>query len=527
MKGCPEQMTENTQKLLNFREYWRVVKRRKFFLIVPFMTVFTTVFVLSFFIKPTYESSTTLMISNSQFVNRNMERMLPGLTQRQHTAKIIKSKVISRVNLIELINRMKFKEETELQAEARTRQKKYPHHSLDEIMDEMLLENLNKLIEVQNIGSEYITIKARHHQPERAYQMAKLMAEIFIDNSLEAQLGGLEGVVEFGNQQLMIYKKKLELAEERLREYEEKVKTEKIENYSISSIDLSELNTRKVSVELQIKEIQEQYQNILNECKPEHRDFEFLSTPYIKRLTKKLYERASELAQLLTQFDWKNPQVIRLNNEIIGIKGEIGQELYKFALEQFPNDKNLDLLVKKRLIEIELKTYLQQKQEIKRKLNQYKKIAANDPTTDLTRRRLQEELDSYREIYKTLLQQQSGSQIQKALKQTEAQFQFEVIEPAFRPLKPVKPKRWQLWLMGIILGLGVGIVTVFLLEYSNDSFKNVDDVENYLGILVLGTIPKIEKNARGPQLKNYFRLKLVVPVLFFISSSIIVLLLLL
>jgi len=512
--------TENSQKLLNFHEYWRVIKRRKMYLIVPFITIFATVYILIFFIKPTYESSTTLMITDSQFVNRNMELMLPGMTQRQHEAKIIKSKVMSRVNLIELITRLKFKEEADLQAEARTRQVDFPHHSIDEIMDEMLLENLNKLIEVQNIGSEYILIKARHHSAERAFQMAKLMADIFIENSLATQLGGLQGAMEFGDEQLMIYKKKLEQAEQRLRAYEEKIKTQKVENYTISSINLSELNLRQVSIESQIKDIHEQYQNILNSCKPEFRNFQFAATPYIERLKSRLYDRASELAQLLTQFDWKNPQVIRLNNEIIGVKGEIGQELYKAALEQFPNDPNLDLLVKKHLTEIELTTYQRQKDEIDRKLLQYTKLVASDPTTDLTRRRLQEDLDSFREIYKTLLQQQSGSQIQKALKQTEAQFQFEVIEPAFRPLKPVKPKKMQLIVMGLALGLGVGIATIFLQEYANDAFKKVDEVESYLGIPVLGTIPKIEIKASGPQLTNYIKLKLAISVLFFIGSSI-------
>jgi uncharacterized protein involved in exopolysaccharide biosynthesis len=493
------------------------------FLLVPLITISITVYILIFFIKPTYESSTTLMITDSQFVNRNMELMLPGVTQRQHEAKIIKSKVMSRVNLIELIDRMKFKEEADLQTEARARQVDFPQHSVDEIMDEMLLENLNKLIEVQNIGSEYILIKARHHQAERAYQMAQLMADIFIENSLATQLGGLQGAVEFGDQQLLIYKKKLEQAEKRLQGYEEKVKTQKIDNYTISSINLSEVNSRKISIELQIKDIREQYQTVLNSCKPEHRNFQFSPTPYIERLKMRLYDRASELAQLLTQFDWKNPQVIRLNNEIIGLKGEIGQELYKYALEQFPNDKQVDLLVKKHLIEIELTTYQRQQEEIESKLNQYKKLVASDPNTDLTRKRLQEDLDSYREVYKTLLQQQSGSQIQKALKQTEAQFLFEIIEPAFRPLKPVKPKKVQLLLIGIMLGLGVGIATVFLMEYSNDSFKTVDDVENYLGILVLGTIPKIEMKTSGPQLKNYLRLKLAISVLFFLGSTIVLL----
>lgn len=513
-------MEDTNPKLFNFPEYWRIAWRRKFFIILPFISVLITVYILTFFLKPVYESSTTLMIAGEQFINRNMEAMLPGVTNRQHTAKIIKSKVMSRTNLLELIKQMKFKEEKALQAEARLMLEKYPGYTLDEIMDEILLDNLRKLIIVENVGSEYITIRIQHNRPERAFQMVKYLSQIFIDSSLKNELGGLKGVLKFGDEQLQIYTEKMNNAEDRLRKYEEKIRRQQVENFNISSINLEDLNSRRVALNIQIEATKEKLQNVLTKCTSTTLSREIQKTTYTRQLKQKIFDRSAELEILLPRLDWKDPKVIRLKNEIVGLKGQIGQELFKLASEQITDEEQLNQFVQKEIVQLELTIFKRELEQLNQNLNQYKKIVASDPSNDITRQRLQEELNSFREIYKTLLQQRSGSQIQQALKQTKAKFQFEIVEPPFRPLKPVKPKKIQLLLMGAILGLMIGIVSVFIVEYTNNSFKNIEEVEHYLGLIVLGTIPKIKVVPNRPDRQNlFYRLKLVFPALVLVIGA--------
>jgi uncharacterized protein involved in exopolysaccharide biosynthesis len=516
-------MGEENQKLLNFSLYWRIIRRRKSYLILPLITTVITFYVIGMFMKPEYQSSTTLMISGEQLVNRELQGIMPGISHRQQTAAIIKSKVVNRVNLLELIQRMKFKEEKAIQKQAEFRLKNSPGYTLDEIMNEMLLEYLDRRISVENVGTEFITIKVTHTQSEKAYLMTKSLAEIFVESVSKTQLGGIQGSLKVGNEQLEIYRRKLEDAEARLRNYEEKIKSDEIENYDISSINLKQLNTMQISTELQIKDAQSQIEALNQKCDPATNQLKITPTPYLQQLIEKLYDRAVELTQLLTQFDWKDAKVIGLNNEIIGIKSEIGQELNKCASQQIVKENQLNLFVRKEILRIELNTYLRQRQELKQQIEGLRQTAVRDPSQNMLRRRLQEEVDSYREISKTLLQQNSGSQIKEAYQETESQFQFEVVEPAFRPLKPVKPNRFRMLLMGIMLGLVIGIVIVFIQEYSDDSFKDLNDIENYLGLIVLGTIPKIEIPKTRADWKKYLRLRLVVLGLFFLGGVLIVL----
>jgi len=69
---------------------------------------------------------------------------------------------------------------------------------------------------------------------------------------------------------------------------------------------------------------------------------------------------------------------------------------------------------------------------------------------------------------------------------------FRVVEPAKLPLAPVWPDRQRILLMGIILGLFIGGAAAMLIELLDNSLRKVEDVEETLGLTVLGIAPKIE-----------------------------------
>ena len=69
--------------------------------------------------------------------------------------------------------------------------------------------------------------------------------------------------------------------------------------------------------------------------------------------------------------------------------------------------------------------------------------------------------------------------------------QFKVLDPAMPPLNPFKPDRFKILLMGFMLALALGGGLVFLLEYLDQSFHSINDLESYLGLPVLASIPLV------------------------------------
>lgn len=70
----------------------------------------------------------------------------------------------------------------------------------------------------------------------------------------------------------------------------------------------------------------------------------------------------------------------------------------------------------------------------------------------------------------------------------------QVIDRAQVPDMPIKPRPQLNMAIAGVLGLMVGIFLVFLLEYLDNTIKTPDDVEKYLGLPVIGTIPLVEDN---------------------------------
>lgn len=65
----------------------------------------------------------------------------------------------------------------------------------------------------------------------------------------------------------------------------------------------------------------------------------------------------------------------------------------------------------------------------------------------------------------------------------------QVIDKAELPRYPVSPNKRMNMIIGIFLGLAIGIGVIFLAEFLDNTVKTAEDVEKYVGLPVVGSIP--------------------------------------
>ncbi|SCL85334.1 YveK family protein [Sporanaerobacter sp. PP17-6a] len=70
----------------------------------------------------------------------------------------------------------------------------------------------------------------------------------------------------------------------------------------------------------------------------------------------------------------------------------------------------------------------------------------------------------------------------------------QIIDRAQVTDKPVKPRPLLNMAIAGVLGLMAGIFLAFILEYFDNTIKTQEDVQKYLGLSVIGTIPKFDEN---------------------------------
>ena len=107
-------------------------------------------------------------------------------------------------------------------------------------------------------------------------------------------------------------------------------------------------------------------------------------------------------------------------------------------------------------------------------------------------RRLEDEIEQNRRVYRIFMEQSRGSQIEEALQNSDADFKYRLVEAATIPVFAVSGNKWLFVGIAFSLSLGVGVVLVFTIEFLDQSIKTVEQVEEILHMQTWGIIPKIE-----------------------------------
>ena len=102
-------------------------------------------------------------------------------------------------------------------------------------------------------------------------------------------------------------------------------------------------------------------------------------------------------------------------------------------------------------------------------------------------------------IYSYLLEKQSETAIIKASTVSKNI----ILDKAFLPEKPIKPKKKLIVLVGLILGLILGIALAFLRAFLNDKIQSEEDVTHGTSVTLLGSIPNIKDVKEKDKIKVF------------------------
>ncbi|MFH1776280.1 MAG: GNVR domain-containing protein [Candidatus Omnitrophota bacterium] len=94
-------------------------------------------------------------------------------------------------------------------------------------------------------------------------------------------------------------------------------------------------------------------------------------------------------------------------------------------------------------------------------------------------------------IYDMLLERLETAKITQRLESSREGTRFKIIDPARIPLRPKKPNKLIISFLGFVLGGFLGVGCVFGREYTDHSFKSVEDAKTVLELPILGAISKI------------------------------------
>jgi len=345
---------------------------------------------------------------------------------------------------------------------------------------------------------DIIDVSFKSISPNEAQAAVNAVMDSYQDESLKYTRAEVTSVREFLEKQLDVTSKKLAISEEDLRAY-------KIahEVFALTE-ETKEMITNMVEFEAQLSSAQTELQIVekkLTYLKDElikiddalGEEMASISSPVSEQLRQKLIENESKLAIFLTKkgYTENHPQLLALRDEIDNIKRQMKSEIDKILeVNKYsfnPLDRRQELFTDIITTEVEFQTATAKVSGLEKVVEEYSVRMSGLPDAELELARLERSKAINEQIYSMLITRYEEAKISEEGKLSN----IRIINRATSPEAPVSPKVKMNILIGIILGLGLGIGAAFLLESLNTKITNLSDVERYVKLPILGTIPDI------------------------------------
>jgi len=132
----------------------------------------------------------------------------------------------------------------------------------------------------------------------------------------------------------------------------------------------------------------------------------------------------------------------------------------------------------------EAKTDAKKRERLLKILDEHRADLASLPTIERELQLRQTDVDVANSTYGTVARELKGAEIK-----SDAMPEARLISPAGVPRLPVRPRRDIIVMASLLAGFMVGVALAFFLEYINRTARGINDIEDFVGLKVIGTIP--------------------------------------
>jgi polysaccharide chain length determinant protein (PEP-CTERM system associated) len=482
-------------KKFDLDQYKSVFLRRKWYVIVPFFVTLaaTAVYIL---ITPRVYRASTLILVQRQTVPENYIRttVTASLSDRIAT---IKQQVTSRSNLEGLI-------------------KKYDLYASEDPTDKGLtmqekVSLMRKHINVWVIRGAAFKIVFIYSNPELVMRVANDLTANFIEENLRVREQQSVGTTKFLQSELDRIEGDLKSRESALTAYKQKHMGALPDQLSSNLSMLSRLSTKVLNIERRLDEARSQkimIQGQIENFKSMYEALQVDDEGVIENggetfVSPELGELRQRLETLRLRYTDNHPDVLKLERMIARIEedrkqpptgeddAQIEQEIPPAGGDIFAGRLE-SLMFHMNSIEQTIQESQRERAETQREIATLTKRIEDTPRLKLELISLQRDYDTIRGQYANLLAKKLQSQLAESLESRQKGEQFKVVDKAKLPEKPFKPDIPKLLLAGLFAGLAAGCGLVLGMEYLDKSFRDYNEIREFLQIPLLAVIPRIE-----------------------------------
>jgi hypothetical protein len=205
--------------------------------------------------------------------------------------------------------------------------------------------------------------------------------------------------------------------------------------------------------------------------------------------------KRKELDSLLQRYSSKHPDVVRLQKEIQALEIESGATIPSKSVNstKVSSGNPLKQVLQTQIsdIDLEIQSLRSQSERIRNQINVLQIRVDNTPVRAIELSKISRGYEITLRKYQDLLAKGLESGLSESVEKQQKGEQFEIVEPANFPVKPVRPNRIIIVLVGLAAGLAGGVGLAVLWETLDTSFKKSDEINAFVNVPLLATLPAL------------------------------------
>jgi capsular exopolysaccharide synthesis family protein len=451
----------------NFQTYLLTLRERIWYIVVVFLAVFLSVLVWTLAKQKTYESAAKVQIFRHEAVVMKVQNVMndevTSAEDLNTQVKILESDAIL------------LKVEEHLSGPSRDRLLLPYRDKNGEVPGVLGVLRSHRKIVPQRL-SLMIDIDYQHPNPEVAALIANAIVDEYIAYTVNVRVeGSLKAVEELKDRADGQRKKVGQIALD-LQNYRQKnnlvsldqrkdITTEKLKSLSTH---VTEAANSLADANVRLKQVQER-----REAKQDLTELSFIAgQPLIVQLTGQVAAQKIAIAQLRDHYRDKHPTMIQAMNSLAQIEQELSRAVDAAAAG----------------VEVEYQTALRNTEEARQALAVQEEASLKLDRYGVEYDNLSRDYDVNVKLLDDILARMGETSMSGTIESQSAR----VVDRAMPPSRPSLPNVPLNIGLGFVGGIFLGVACAFFLAFIDDRVKSVFDIENVVGLSLLGVVPHMK-----------------------------------
>jgi polysaccharide biosynthesis transport protein len=333
-------------------------------------------------------------------------------------------------------------------------------------------------LEVEPVPETFvIEVRIVHQDPNEAALWANTLADVYMDYSIEGQVEAAKRAYDWVSERLSETQRTMQDAQDKLlKSYQ--AQSMFVPDGSVTAVasSISKLNDdhveaqkRRIALEAELQEAADMRRRGRNvDSLPR-----VAADSMMLELTAKRDALRIDLSRLKEKYKQAHPEVQKLQLQIDQINKT--RDARAVQIEEGMRAEYRQLQRRESELQVAMEAQKSQAVAQSRKLSELES--------------LKKRADSANNLYSVLLQKLNETNIASSIQNSNVR----LLDRAAVPSSPVTPRKGRLALLGTVMGLLLGVAYVLVRDYMANTIRDAEDVERYLHLDLLATIPRYSR----------------------------------